>query len=301
MKVYKLIGTSTMTAVLLASCGASKTASGNVSTLPASKPLDIGGVVRVAYAGSLVGAMVEKIAPAFQAQDGVAFSGLPGGSTGLVNQIKSNTTAIDVFISAAPSANDPLMGSANGNYASWYATLGSAPLVIGYNPSSKFSSDLKTKPWYQVMQEPGFLLGRTDPKIDPKGVLVEKLLSLEGSKLGDKNLSQAILGAPENPSQVFPEETLVARLQTGQLDAGFFYSNEAALAHIPTVSTGIALGATFTVTILNIAKDQKQAVAFVNFLYSPLGARLLSSVGISPSRSVVVGDKSKEPSGVLLG
>ena len=34
---------------------------------------------------------------------------------------------------------------------------------------------------------------------------------------------------------MFPEETLVARLQSGQLDAGFFYTAEAVPAKIPTV------------------------------------------------------------------
>ncbi len=256
--------------------------------------------MKVAYAGSLVGLMVNKIAPAFKAADGITLDGLPGGSTGLVSQIKSGTSAFDVFISAAPSANAGLMGVANGNWESWYAALGTAPLVIGYNPSSRFAQALRTQSWYKVMQQPGFKLGRTDPAIDPKGVLVEKLLTQVAASTNDPSLVNAVLGPTENPEQVFPEESLVARLQTGQLDAGFFYSNEAKQAGIPTVSTGYPLGASFTVTILSKAPDPAQAEAFVTYLYSPAGRQLLKAGGILPEALKVTGNAASVPKGVKL-
>ena len=287
----------------LSACGSSSAASGSASASVGSSNATlghIGGVVRVAYAGSLVGAMVNEIAPAFQSASGVRFEGLPGGSTALVNQIKSGTQSFDVFISASPKANNALMGSANGNYEYWYAALGTSPLMIGYNPSSRFAGALRKGPWYQVMAEPGFALGRTDPALDPKGALVVKLLLLQAKQLHDPRLTQEVLGATENPSQVFPEETLVARLQTGQLDAGFFYANEASEAKIPTIPTGIDLGANFTVTILAGAKDVSQAVAFVNFLYSSSGSGILRHIGVAPGRPIVAGAAAKIPKGLKL-
>ncbi len=285
-------------ATVLAGCGSTSSASAPTST--SVSPRHIGGVVRVAYAGSLVGAMVNDISPAFHAATGITFEGLPGGSTALVNQIKSGTQSFDVFISAAPSANEALMGTANGSYLTWYAALGTSPLEIGYNPSSRFAAALKAGPWYKVMAEPGFALGRTDPALDPKGVLVEKLLTEEASALGDPSLVEKVLGATENPSQVFPEETLVARLQTGQLDAGFFYANEADQAKIPTIATGINLGADFTVSILSNAKDLPQAVAFVNFLYSAQGSSLLDHLGVKVGAPTITGAVSKVPKGLHL-
>ena len=283
--------------LLGAACGSASTAPSQTGTTSTAR---LGGSVKVAYAGSLVGLMVNKIAPAFKAADGITLDGLPGGSTGLVSQIKSGTSAFDVFISAAPSANAGLIGAANGNWESWYAALGTAPLVIGYNPSSHFAQALRTQPWYKVMQEPGFKLGRTDPAIDPKGVLVEKLLSQVAASTNDPSLANAVLGATENPAQVFPEESLVARLQTGQLDAGFFYSNEAKQAGIPTVTTGYSLGASFTITVLSKAPDPAQAAAFVNYLYSPAGQKLLKAGGILPEVPKVTGDTAAAPKGVKL-
>ncbi len=298
----KVAFTAAVSAMVMAACGnGGAAASGGVTATTSNPPpTSIGGTVRVAYAGSLVGAMVNDIGPAFEKATGIAFSGVPGGSTGLVNQIKTSPSQFDVFISASKKANDPLMGSANGNLENWYITLGTSPLVVGYSPSSPFAGQFKSSKWYQVMEQPGIKIGRTDPATDPKGSLTETLLSKEATALSQPNLASTILGPVENPAQVFPEQTLVARLQAGQLDAGFFYTNEAVFAHIPYVSTGLDLGASFTISILSSAADKAQAVAFVNFLYSSAGQDLLKQVGVTPAPAVVTGNLGAGPSGVQI-
>lgn len=299
----KIVFAAAVSAVVLAACGNGSTASGSNSvtaTTSSPPPSSIGGTVRVAYAGSLVGAMVNEIGPAFEKATGIAFSGVPGGSTGLVNQIKTAPSQFDVFISASKKANDPLMGSANGNLENWYVTMGTSPLVVGYSPSSTFAGQFKSSKWYEVLQQPGIKIGRTDPATDPKGSLTETLLAKEGEALSQPNLASTLLGPVENPAQVFPEQTLVARLQAGQLDVGFFYTNEAVLAHIPYVSTGLDLGASFTISILSSAADKAQAVAFVNFIYSSAGQSLLKQVGVTPAPAVITGNLGAGPSGIQI-
>jgi len=134
------------------------------------------GTVNVLYAGSLVNLMEHGIGPAFDKAAGVSFRGYAGGSNKLANEIKGKLVPGDVFISANPKVNDDLMGAANGGWVDWYVTFAQSPLVIGYNPSSRFAADLKSKPWYEVLQEPGIRIGRTDPKLDPKGKLTLELL-----------------------------------------------------------------------------------------------------------------------------
>jgi molybdate/tungstate transport system substrate-binding protein len=81
---------------------------------------------------------------------------------------------------------------------------------------------------------------------------------------------------------VFPEETLVGRLQAGQLDAGFFYANEAKEAGIPTVTLGaIQLAATYTVTALNKAPHASGATAFVTYLLGSKGQAVLTAHGLT--------------------
>ncbi|NNN12688.1 MAG: extracellular solute-binding protein [Acidimicrobiaceae bacterium] len=242
--------------------------------------------------------MENVIGPAFKTATGYTLNGTPGGSIGLANEIKSKLVRSDVFISAVPSVNASLEGSSNGGFVSWYSPLATAPLVIGYNPSSKFAAALKTQPWYKVLAEPGFKLGRTDPAVDPKGALTLKLVQQEAAALNQPNLVSMILGTTENPAQVFPEETLVARLLTGQLDAGFFFSNEAALAKIPTIKTGLSLGASFTITILKGAPHRAAAEAFVKFLYSKQGQSLMKGLDLNTEAPAVVGNTSEVPKGL---
>ncbi len=182
--------------------------------------------VSVLYAGSLVNLMEHSVGPTFDKAWGDRFQGYAGGSNLLANQIKGKLRQGDVFISANPKVNASLMGSANGDWVSWYIAFAQSPLVIGYNPSSRFAADFKTTPWYQALSEPGIRLGRTDPKLDPKGQLTLELMHQAETFYKDPDLAQRVLGAPENPDEVLPEETLVGRLQSGQLDAGFFYSTE---------------------------------------------------------------------------
>lgn len=236
------------------------------------------GPVNVLYAGSLVNVMEKQIGPGFNAATGYTFTGFSAGSTALATEIKGKVHQGDVFISASPSVNTSLEGSANGNWVSWYITFASSPLVLGYNPSSKFANDIKTKPWYQAITEPGILLGRTDPATDPKGKLTVTALDAAAQQYNEPALS----AIAKSTSNVYPEETLVGRLQAGQLDAGFFYSSEATAASIPTVPItvpGQDLKATYTITVLAGAPNQTGAEAFVQYLLGPEGQSALQKDG----------------------
>ena len=237
------------------------------------------GTVNVLYAGSLLDLMQQQIGPAFHRATGFTVSGYSNGSSALATEIKGGTQVGDVFISASPSVNATLQGSANGNWVSSYKQFGSSPLVLGYNPSSKYAGDLQTKPWYDVVDLPNFLLGRTDPATDPKGVLAVDALT--GVALSyDVPQLNALATSTAN---VFPETALVGELQAGQLDAGFFYAVEAAAAHIKTVALpGTKLAGDYTVAILNRAPHGAAAKAFVKFLLSSAGQKILKKNGVTP-------------------
>jgi molybdate transport system substrate-binding protein len=270
-----------------AGCGSSSTGGGS-SASASAKPTG-SGPVKVLYAGSLVNLMEKGVGPAFDKSTGYDFQGEGKGSQALANEIKGKVTQADVFVSASPAVNASLTGSANGSWVSWYATFGSSPLVLGYNSKSKFAADLKSKPWQQVVTEPGFRLGRTDPAIDPKGKLAVQALQ----QAGLSNLAKGTDG-------VFPEETLVGRLEAGQLDAGFFYTSESTEQEIPTVTLGsIKLAATYTVTVLNQAPHQDAAVAFVKYLLGSDGSALEKQHGLTlTTPPKVSGDSGTVPSGL---
>ena len=251
------------------------------------------GPVNVLYAGSLVTVMENSVGPAFQEATGYDVSGFSGGSDALASQIKGGIEKGDVFISASPTVNTELEGSANGNRVAWYATFAISPLVIGYNPNSSFAKDFMAKRWYDVIIKQGLQLGRTDPATDPKGVLAVDALE-KAAKLYHNPALSAIT---TSSADVFPEETLVGRLQAGQLDAGFFYAVEASAAKIPTISLGgkFKFHATYTITVLNGAPDENAAVAFVSFLVGKKGSKILHNSGLTLTKVSVVGSRSAVP------
>jgi molybdate/tungstate transport system substrate-binding protein len=253
--------------------------------------------VNVLYAGSLVNLMEHGIGPSFEEATGERFRGFAGGSNMLASQIKGRLRQGDVFISANPKVDSTLMGPTNGSWVSWYVSFAESPLMIGYNASSRFARDLRTKPWYEVLTDPGIRIGRTDPKLDPKGALTVQLMAAAEHFYHRPGLAQQVLGAPENPSQLLPEESLVGRIQSGQVDAGFFYSTEITDARIPSVAlpAAIAPKAVYTVTILRDAPHASGAHRFVAFLLGSRGQHILEQHGLALRKPSVSGELSSAP------
>jgi molybdate/tungstate transport system substrate-binding protein len=245
----------------------------------------------VLYAGSLISLMEHDLGPAFSHAKGFGYEGFAAGSTELVSQIKGGVRRGDVFISASPKADRALQGSANGSRVRWYATFATSPLVLGYNPHSRFAAQLRSKPWYRVITERGIRVGRTDPKLDPKGKLTVEAVDKAAAALHKPRL-KAVLAR----FQVFPEEDLVGRLEAGQLDAGFFYSVEAAAQHVPTVSLApVKPKATYTITILSGTPNARGARAFIAYFLGPHGKSILTRNRMHLLAPHVTGDLSAVP------
>jgi molybdate/tungstate transport system substrate-binding protein len=239
--------------------------------------------VQVLYAGSLTNLMERSVGPAFEQASGLHFAGYAAGSNKIANEVRGKLREGDVFISASPKVNDTLMGAQNGNHVGWYLQFAASSLVIGYNARSRFAAALKSERWDTALQSPGLRLGRTDPKLDPKGALTLALVDKAAQLYHEPDLTAKLLGDPENPAQVLPEEALIGRLQSGELDAGFFYSTETSDAHIPALPlpAELAAQADYTVTILADAKHPEAALRFVEYLLGPSGRALLQQHGLT--------------------
>ncbi|MGH9103665.1 MAG: extracellular solute-binding protein [Acidimicrobiales bacterium] len=293
-------------ALLAASCGSAATprspgttvaVGGATSTSSTAQPAGGHGKVAVFYAGSLADLMEQHVGPAFTKAAGYRFQGFAGGSDALANEIKGKVRRADVFVSASPKPDLALEGQANGGWVTWYATFATSPLLVAYDPHGRFASQLESKPWWQVVTEPGFRLGRTDPKLDPKGALIVKALDQAAVAHHDPALARLAQAS----SGVFPEEELVGRLEAGQLDAGFFYSVESAAARpeLPTVSISpIRVGATYTITVPRGAPDPAGALTFVKYLLGAGERPTLASAGLHETTPTVSGDRAAVPAGL---
>lgn len=284
--------------------------------------------VSVLYAGSLATVMENGLGPAFAKASGYEYQGEAQGSLGAARMIHDQLRTPDVFISADPSVNEKvLMGSQNGELVTWFMTLASSQLVLAYNPSSKFVDKFKaaeagTVPWYEVLKTPGLRFGRGDPRTDPKGYRTLFLFELAGKHYQKPELA-GLLGDPINPDQVFPETVLLARVQSGQFDAGIFYKHEVVAHKLPFVSfpPEISLGdpkfsaayaqtsyttpsgehvvgapILFTITIPKTVKNKVAAEAFVKFMLS--SNKLLEEFGLGSVEHRAGGDIATAPEGL---
>jgi molybdate/tungstate transport system substrate-binding protein len=250
------------------------------------------GTVSALFAGSLLNFMEHNFGPSFAKATGYGYKGFGGGSTEVAAQIKGDVRQGDVFISASSTADKLLEGSANGKWVSWYTTFASSPLLLAYDPKSSFGKQLaQGKPWYQVITQPGMLIGRTDPKLDPKGILTVEAVEGAARKLHQPALTRALGSFP-----VYPETALVGRLQAGQLDAGFFYAVEAASAHLTTIPlTPVYKYANYTVTILNRAANPTGAAVLVRYLLSGQRSYTLRRNGLVALKPRFSGRKTAVP------
>jgi molybdate/tungstate transport system substrate-binding protein len=227
------------------------------------------GDVDVISAGSLK-TLMQKIAPAFHAATGYTLSDTSGGSSSDATDIKNGVYVEDVFVSASPAVDTTLEGRRNGSWVSWYADFAASPEVLGYYPKSRFAPDLKTMPWYKVITMSGFRLGRTDPSQDPGGVLAEE--ALKETAKAQPQYASALRKLASESSDVFPEDTEEANIQTGQLDASFMYEADANSQDSPFVKlTGTDLAGDYTITLLKNAPHPGAADAFIKFLLGSKG------------------------------
>ena len=101
---------------------------------------------------------------------------MPAARAGLAKQIKGKLRQGDVFVSASPKVNDGLTGAANGDWVSWYIAFAQSPVVIGYNPSSKFAADFKSSRGIRSCRSRGSGSAAPIPSSIPKGALTVALM-----------------------------------------------------------------------------------------------------------------------------
>lgn len=236
-------------------------------------------LVSVLYAGSLVTPMQGPIAKAL-ATRGIAFQGQPGGSKQLANLIAAGLRTPDIFISV-----DPALVAKLGEKVASSVTFADTAIGLGWKPNSKGAAEFAAAaagrvPWLSALTQPGILLGRTDPRLDPKGAYTIDALRLLLGTAGERR----VLGADENPMQIFPEEDLLARLDTGEIDAGIFYRTEAIARHLQFApfpgAAGLPGKITFTLAVLKDAPHPRAARAFESFLLHGAGRAILQAAGL---------------------
>jgi molybdate/tungstate transport system substrate-binding protein len=235
--------------------------------------------VSVFYAGSLVTPMEGPIKAALR-ERGIALLGEPGGSKQLANLIVAGAANPDVFVSV-----DPGLIAKLGSRVKSSITFAGTSLGIGWSADSRYAALFDRvaagqTPLSAALETPGLRIGRTDPKLDPKGTYTLQAVTMWLGRNGERSL----LGADENPAQIFPEEVLLARVETGEADVGFFYRTEAIARGYRFVAlpgrAALAKRITYTLAVMKDAPDAQAAQEFAAFILTGPGRTILERAGL---------------------
>jgi molybdate/tungstate transport system substrate-binding protein len=235
------------------------------------------GTVSVLYAGSLVRTMEGPLASSLRERTGLQFSGEGKGSRALAHLIAAGLRTPDIFISADPKLLEGI--------SKRYVLFGSARMLVAYSPQSPHRALFEQaasgrRSILSVLADPAVRVGRTDPQLDPKGARTVRALQLLGRHYHAAAQANSVLAK----SGVFPEEDLAVRVESGDLDAAFFYSTELPgrglraieLPNDSNLSNEIA----YAIGIVKGAPNPRAAQTFVDFVLRGDGRRILESAGL---------------------
>ena len=193
----------------------------------------------VAYAGSMGSLMEGPVKAGVAKSLDLDFHGRAQGSNALAQLIIGGSIRPDVFISVTPG---PMQSVLKAGKAMAADPIAHTEMVIGYSPKSRFANKFdqaakspEKNEVFQVLQEPGLRFGRTDPITDPQGRNIIFTVMLAEKSLQKPGLVETILGPTINEKQIFTEPTVMARLQSGELDAASAYKIQPGSFNLPFV------------------------------------------------------------------
>lgn len=103
---------------------------------------------------------------------------------------------------------------------SWYATIATSELVVAYDPETAAGRRLdRAKRWIDPVLDGRISLGRTDPDLDPLGYRTLFAFDLAAEHYDRPKLATDL----RERSRIYPETSLLARLDTGAVDAAVVY------------------------------------------------------------------------------
>jgi molybdate/tungstate transport system substrate-binding protein len=108
--------------------------------------------------------------------------------------------------------------------ADWHAAFATNALVVAYDAESEAGRRVGAADrWFDPLLAGDATLGRTDPDLDPLGYRTLFALALAGEYYDRPGLRDALA----DPRAVYPETSLLSRLETGDLDAAVVYRSMA--------------------------------------------------------------------------
>ncbi len=204
---------------------------------PFGSPAAEAAVLNVAYAGSMGSVMEGPLKAAVGSDLHLEMRGRAQGASALARLIVGGIIRPDVFISVTPG---PMMTVLRAGKAKSAEPIAHTEMVIAYSPKSRLAAQFELAArgkadWWKILEQPGLRFGRTDPVADPQGRNIIFTMMLAAKMYQQPDLVEKTLGATMNEKQIFSETTVLARLQSGELDASSAYRIQPGPFHLPYI------------------------------------------------------------------
>jgi molybdate/tungstate transport system substrate-binding protein len=199
------------------------------------------------------------------------------------------------------------------DYTDWSIRFATNEIVIAFLNKSKHSAEINSSNWMDILQKEDVIYSRSDPDSDPCGYRTIFTFMLAEKYYGKPGLTEKMVS--KNKEYIRPKEVdLVALLESNTIDYMFQYKSVAIQHNLKyielpseinlsdplkndiynSVSIDVA-GSTpgskmkvtgdyinYSLTVLNLAPQKKEAIDFLDFLLGPIGMDIFSKNGQKP-------------------
>jgi molybdate/tungstate transport system substrate-binding protein len=303
-----------------AACSSSSTTSTGTGASPSAPAAH--GTLIVFGAGTLATPFTAEIAAFKKANPGVTVHSQFGASGDMVKNITQLHQPADVLGVADYSLIPKLMVP---GHATWYLGFVSNQITFAYTSHSKGAGQLTPANWYKILAQPGVHIGRSNPAADPSGYQILQMLQLANGYYHDPKLSASVLKNSPDSSVAETETSLLAALQSGQIDYLAIYKSSALESHLkyialpaqinlsdPAMASAYAkvsihagsLGTLtakpiiYGMTIPTSAPNAALGEKFVSFVLSPAGQAIMRGNGFVVISPALASPQAKVPASI---
>jgi molybdate/tungstate transport system substrate-binding protein len=314
-----------LVATVAAACSSSSsTSASSAGTSGSASPAASGahGTLVVFGAGTLATPFAAEIAAFKTANPGVTVHSQFGASGDMVKAVTQLHQPDDVLGVADYSLIPKLMFPAS---ATWYLGFVSNAITFAYTSHSKGTSGLTAANWYKVLAEPGVHIGRSNPAADPSGYQILQMLQLANGYYHQPDLSAAVLKNSPASSVAETETSLLAALQSGQIDYLAIYTSTAQEERLKYIALPAQINLSdpamaaeygkvsinagslgmltakpiiYGLTIPASAPDAALGEKFISFVLGPQGQAIMRSNGFAVISPALANPQDKVPASI---
>jgi molybdate/tungstate transport system substrate-binding protein len=160
------------------------------------------------------------------------------GADAVANSLIRGELRADIFI---PITAGPMLSILHSGLAQVAMPIARTEMVLLFSPQGRYASQFASAAagdtsWWDVLRLPAIRVARGNPASDPGGRNAFFVMMLAASKYGHPELTQYLLGAPDDPPSLMTGASSQERLKSGELDAAFSYRAVASSGELPFIS-----------------------------------------------------------------